>query len=295
MRAYIIGDMAGCCGIWRNRQCEVGSSEWRKARKQFTMDVNAAVEGLRRVGFPDIYVKDLHHQGNNIKSSMLLPGVVYEPGVHLKPIPFLGLLRWANCAVLLGFHARANSEEAFFPYTLHAQIEELKVNSMPIGEAHLIAGLLGEFGIPVNCISGDYATITQAKEAMPWLETLEIPKDRQSSLDQTTGSGTPLIRKRNELRAMVEKSCDPKFSAKKFLFSTPVNFEVSFRTSELADFYNSWGFHQKGNRISWTTKNILNGCEQLMNLLYVPRPLAPVANYFFGMSNFINRQYYRFF
>jgi len=236
MRAYIIADMVGSCGIWRKRQCQVGTSEWRQARRQLTMDVNAAIEGLQRLGYPEIYIKDIHAHGTNLRRKILLPGVMYEPGIHLAPIPLLGRMRWANCAVLLGFHAPAGAEAGFYPHTLREDIEELTVNGNPVGETQMIAALLGDLDIAVTFVSGDGATLEPIKKQIPWVQTLEIPKDRQSNLGTADG-GTTMIRKRNEIRAKIERCCIPKANFKKFRFERPVEFALTFRSEEGARLY----------------------------------------------------------
>lgn len=288
MRAYIIADMVGACGIWRKKQCQVGTKEWREGRKQLTMDVNACIEGLQRLGYTEIMVKDIHGCGTNMKPKGLLPGVLYEPGIHLHPVPLLGQMRWANCAILLGFHARAGTEDAFFPHTLNEKIERISINDLVVGEAELVAALLGEIGVTVNCISGDQALIRQVKNTMPWLDTLVVPKDRQASIGLQDG-GTALIRKRNELRAMVEKSCSPKRQAKKFSFSNPVKIAVRFTSADLAQIHNSWGFRQVDQEISWEASDFLTGFEQMLSLLMVPRQLKKMSNSLFLVTNFYNR------
>src|SRR5258706_15107580 len=113
MRVYIIADMVGSCSISLLKQCQVGTRDWRQARKQFPLDINSAVEGLQRLGYQDIIIKDIHGTGTNVRPEILIPKVRYEPGIFLSPVPILGNVRWASCALLLGFHARAGTPEAF--------------------------------------------------------------------------------------------------------------------------------------------------------------------------------------
>jgi D-amino peptidase len=278
--------MVGACGIWRKRQCQVGTREWLKARVEVTHDVNAAIEGLRRVGYQDIRIKDLHGRGMNLCKRMLNPAGHYESGISLQPIPILGKIEGAHQAVLIGFHARAGTEEAFYPHTFRQDVEDVKINGQSVGEVHLIAAVLGTWGIEVPFVSGDDATVKQAKEFMPWLETLAVPKDRQSCSAAQNSGGTGLIRKRNEMRSLVERSCNrPKSKDRVFHFEEPLNFEIRFQTTQSASFYNSWGLHQTGNLITWQSQNFLSGYQRLIYLLYVPRSLVGVAPYWYRVVN----------
>jgi len=120
------------------------------------------------------------------------------------------------------------------------------------------------------------------------LDTLIVPKDRQASIGLQDG-GTALIRKRNELRAMVEKSCSPKRQAKKFSFANPVKIAVRFTSADLALIHNSWGFRQVDQEISWEASDFLTGFEQMLSLLMVPRQLKKMSNSLFLVTNLFNR------
>lgn len=287
----MIVDFVGCCGIWRKRQCKVGSREWLAARQAVTQDVNAAVEALQRLGYPEIIVKDIHGGGYNLKKAILIPRATYESGIALKPVPLLGKMLWANCAVLLGFHARAGASDGFFAHTFLEEIERVDVNGRPVGEAELMAGLLGELGIPVTCLTGDATTVQQARDLIPWLEILEVPKDRANNL-ALKGGGTNLLRKRNEIRALVERACKPKVTFRRFQFETPTHFRVKFASVDRARFFNSWGMQQVDNEVSWISKDFVTGYRQLVHLLYVPRPLVGLAPSLYKLTSWFNRAIY---
>jgi D-amino peptidase len=45
MHVGIFADIEGSFGIWRMRQCRMGTSEWQYGRECLTKDVNCVIQG----------------------------------------------------------------------------------------------------------------------------------------------------------------------------------------------------------------------------------------------------------
>ena len=65
MHVVVFADIEGAFGVWRMRQCRMGTPEWQYGRQCLTADVNAVVAGAFDGGADQVTVKDTHQMGFN--------------------------------------------------------------------------------------------------------------------------------------------------------------------------------------------------------------------------------------
>ncbi len=178
--ALILADIEGITGVFDKQQCKPGTSAWRAARSLITADVNAAIHGLKAAGVGRIFVRDMHGTGFNILSEKIEDGVQCLQGHHWKPVPLLGTIPDAACAIMIGWHAGPDQQTGFSPHIFHKCIRSLKIDNVPVTEVELFAAVLGEYHIPVTFLTADKIAIERIRGNMPWISTLAIPKQALS-------------------------------------------------------------------------------------------------------------------
>ena len=65
MHVAVFADIEGSFGIWRMRQCRMGTREWQYGRSCLTDDVNHVIHGAFDGGAERVTVKDIHESGFN--------------------------------------------------------------------------------------------------------------------------------------------------------------------------------------------------------------------------------------
>ncbi len=178
--ALIMADIEGIAGVYDKQQCKPGTQAWRMARDLITADVNSAIQGLRKAGVSNIAVKDMHGPGFNIDAEKLESGVSCFQGHFWKPVPLMGVVPAADCAVMIGWHAGPDQQDGFSPHIFHKSLRSLKINGKPVTEVELFSAALGEHGIPAVFLTADKVAIERITMNMPWIKTLEIPKQALS-------------------------------------------------------------------------------------------------------------------
>lgn len=174
-KALILADIEGIIGVHQKTQCTPGRREWKEARHLITADVNAAARGLLGAGFHTITVCDMHGTGFNLLPEELIPHVRCDQGHRWHPVPLIGTLPDADCAVMIGWHA-APDQKGFSPHIFHKALRKLCINGKPVTEVELFAAVLGEHGIPVPFVSAEDVAGDRIKHHMPWIHRFDVPK-----------------------------------------------------------------------------------------------------------------------
>ena len=168
MRVAIWGDMEGISCITKWDQVNAGVAQYAEGRALYTGDVNACVRGAKRAGATSIVVVDGHgaggdHSFNSLLKEQLEPGAEYVFG-H----------RWGCCVepfeqgcdalMLVGAHAMAGTTDAVLSHTMSSSSwHNAFINGRRVGESALAAGVAGAFGVPLVFVSGDEATVREAR------------------------------------------------------------------------------------------------------------------------------------
>ena len=162
-KIYIIADMEGISGIVTQEQVKRGAPEYAEARHLLAGDVNAAIAGAFDAGCTEVVVNDAHASGFNFPMAEMDPRAEYVTGGP-RLTRLLGLDETFDAVVLVGYHARAGTPQAVMDHTMSsANWSRLTVNGLEIGEIGMEAIYAGHFGVPVVFVSGDRATVDEAR------------------------------------------------------------------------------------------------------------------------------------
>ena len=166
MKLYIVADMEGVAGVVSFEQTEGNSADYETARQQYTEEVNSVCVGALEAGVEEIYINDFHGNGRNLIIEKLPPqamvirgGFRPQSGYDLLDDTFSGL-------VLLGAHSRTGSSKGLLPHTYSSKVS-FEIFGQPVGEFDLLSLIAGEKKVPTILISGDSATIEQARTNLP--------------------------------------------------------------------------------------------------------------------------------
>ncbi|MBU3915878.1 M55 family metallopeptidase [bacterium] len=287
MHIAVFADIEGSFGIWRMRQCKMGTAEWQYGRHCLTEDINHVVKGAFDAGADLVTVKDTHEIGFNCLINKLDSRAKYVGGHFIKP-SFYGNVADYDLILYVAIHASSGTENAFFPHTHYGVFSKMLLNGKPVGEMDIYAGYLGEFGIPIGFVSGENIAVEQALKALPWAKSVVVDKHKEA---YTSGekSREYLSRGRQQLRETAAQAVRDIKTMKPLITQGPLTFEAEFRNQELANKFNTWNFKQSDKTVEWKADNMIDGFENLNKLTFYSKRVYPVRRPF----AFLTRCYYR--
>lgn len=163
-KIYISADMEGVVGAVTGDQLGPGGFEYQRFREFMTREVLAAIAAAREEGATEFVVSDSHGNGENLLLEMLPEDITV---VRSWPRP-LGMMQGIDdtfdAAILLGYHAGTTNPQGVRAHTMSsATLADIRLNDRSALEAGINAAIAGHFGVPVIMISGDDATIAEAR------------------------------------------------------------------------------------------------------------------------------------
>ncbi len=287
MNVAVFADIEGSFGIWRMRQCRVGTRQWQYGRECLTEDVNHVIAGAFNGGATSVTVKDTHEMGFNCIVKALDRRARYVGGHYVKPTLY-GPVSTYDLVLYVAIHAAAGTPDAFFPHTHYGIFSEMRINGKIACEMDIYGGYLGEFNIPVGFVSGEDIAVKQALAVLPWARSVVVDKKKQTynaGRDTAAYLAEGRKRLREEAAAAVREASD----MKPLVIPGPLHFEAEMRSQKLADRFNTWGFDQSGRTIAWDAKRMIDGFESLNKLTFFPKKIYP----FRRPMMFLLRNYYR--
>ncbi len=166
---FLITDAEGVGGVCRQDQTEPKDAELRQL---LTGEINAAVDGFLAGGVDEVVVWD-GHDGSQTLSTLT---------IHPKAKLVMGALnasmlmerKWSAVAYV-GQHSKANVKGGVMAHSYSSLgIQVMKLNGKPVGEIDVIAGMAGQFGIPIIFLSGDKAAADELHEIVPNAELVVV-------------------------------------------------------------------------------------------------------------------------
>ena len=235
MKLYISADMEGVAGITAEEQTNpVGQPEYAYSCKLMTGEVRAACEGAKSAGAEAILVNDSHWNMRNIIHEELPSDVILIRGA-MKPLSMnQGLDASFDAAAFVGYHAPGGTQNAVLDHTYtDATLYEVRINGQKCSEARLNAAVAGTFGVPVVFLSGDQHACADAREFLPWAETVEVKQaiGRYAAASLSPEQSRGAIRE-GVARAIHESSAR---RVKPYLFEPPISLEVTFTYTSKCD------------------------------------------------------------
>lgn len=167
LKVYISADMEGVAGAVTGDQLGPGGFEYGRFRAFMTAEVNAAIEAARAMGATEILVSDSHGNGENLLLEEL-PSDIQLIRSWPRPLMMMeGIDESFDAAFLIGYHASTANTEGVRAHTFSsANLTAVRINGIDMMEATVSAAIAGHFGVPVVLISGDDATITEARSLL---------------------------------------------------------------------------------------------------------------------------------
>ncbi len=172
MRVYIMTDLEGVAGVlsWH----DYGAPEHRYyeiGRELTTLEVSAAVQGCVDAGADEILVVDGHGHGA-INQKLLHPAAKLLAG---RPMGYpFGCNETFDAAMMIGQHAKSNTDGGHLSHTGSFAVEELTINEVSVGEMGCNMLFTSYFGVPTVLVSGDVAAAEEARALVPNIETVAV-------------------------------------------------------------------------------------------------------------------------
>ena len=164
LKVYISADMEGVVGAVTGDQLGPSGFEYGRFRQLMTNEVNAAIEAARAMGATEILVSDSHGNGENLLIEDL-PADIQLVRSWPRPLMMMeGIDESFDAAVLIGYHASTTNTQGVRAHTISsASLTAVRLNGVEMMEASINAAIAGDFGVPVVMISGDDATVEEAR------------------------------------------------------------------------------------------------------------------------------------
>lgn len=206
------------------------SDEWKIARKQGALEVNAAADALFSAGADVVALWDNHGGGHNIDPADLDPRItLLDPDLSKPRMYFADDY---DCICYFGYHAMEGTLGGVLAHTMSSKtVQFYKLNGKYIGEIDMDAYIAASHGKPsVFYCAGDIAC-AQAKRAVSGITTV-VTKHEISRNEADFRDNPELFDEiREKIVSAVKLSHDYK------TLSFPAVFEKSFKRVEDADKY----------------------------------------------------------
>lgn len=287
MHIGVFADIEGSFGIWRMRQCRMGTAEWQYGRACLTEDVNHVIKGAFDGGARRVTVKDTHEVGFNCLVNKLDSRAGYVGGHYISPSLF-GNVGDYDLILYVAIHAASGTDKAFFPHTHYGIFSEVKMNGRPVCEMDIYGAYIGEFDTPIGFVSGEDIAVKQALNALPWAKSVVVDKRKEAYTSGET-SRNYLVEGRRLLRETAARAVRDRAQMKPLVETGPLHFDAQFRSQSLADRFNTWGFKQSGARVEWDADSMIEGFEMLNKLTFFPKKIYRYRR----PISFVMRNYFR--
>jgi|SRR5690625_774131 len=174
MKIYIVADGEGISGVVSSEEMHPGGSRFHEFRRLMTMDVNAAIAGAFEAGATEVVVNDAHWSMLNIIYEQLDERAELIRGSN-KSMSMVEQIEHFDGALFIGLHAKVGHSHGVANETLVGpEMNEMRMNGIPIGEVELNAALAGYFDVPVLMVSGDNCLATEAIALFDDIETAVV-------------------------------------------------------------------------------------------------------------------------
>jgi D-amino peptidase len=226
LKVYISADMEGVAGAVTSSQLGPGGFEYGRFREFMTNEVNAAIEAAREMGATEIIVSDSHGNGENLLIDRLPQDIEL---VRSWPRPLMmmeGIDDSFDAAIFIGYHASTTNPEGVRAHTISsANLTAVRLNGVLMMEASINAAIAGDFGVPVVMISGDDATVAEARGLLGDLEGAVVKRSYGFHSARTIMPEASYALIGERVRAALGRLND----FEPYVMDGPVELEISFK------------------------------------------------------------------
>lgn len=230
LRVFISVDMEGITGVTKWSETNIGEHDYEYYRTLMTKEANAAIEGAIAAGATEIVVRDAHDSGCN-----LIPDQLHRDAKLIRswsdgPLSMMeGIDLGFDAAVLIGYHAKANTPNAALKHTMNLRISDLRVNGVSLSEGAWNASIAGYYNVPVVFVSGDKAVCDYSREILGDLETVAV----KEGLGVATLNMHPSVAQ-EQIRQGVTRALSQVEKYKPFTLASEYFVEISFTQEDRA-------------------------------------------------------------
>jgi D-amino peptidase len=231
MKVFISIDMEGTSGLERLEEIFRGLPGFDRFRRLMAGDANAVIQGAIDGGADEIVVSDAHGYMCNIYPDDLVPGIQLKRGARRRWCQMKALDERFDAALLVGYHAKAGTEEAILAHTWITGFRDVRVNGQSVPEPSLNTWLAGALGVPVVMLSGDDYVIDQARPVLGEIEYAQVKK----STGFFSGEHLPLDESRRLLRETAQRAVATASKHQPVRCELPVTIEVDLSSDPVGD------------------------------------------------------------
>ena len=154
-----------------------GTDEWKIAKKQGALEINAAAEALFAAGAEKVDLWDNHGGGKNIDAADLDPRVTLLASDI--PLPRMYFAKDAyDCICFFGYHAMEGTLGGVLAHTMSSKtVQFYKLNGKYIGEIDMDAWIAASLSMPSCFFAGGDIACAQAKRAVPSIVTVMTKRE----------------------------------------------------------------------------------------------------------------------
>ena len=207
------------------------TDQWRIARAQAVLEVNAAAEALFDAGVEKVGLWDGHGGGNNIDPAELDDRISFEC-VDPKLPRFYFADGNYDCICYFGYHTMEGTLGGVLAHTMNSKcVQYYKLNGCYIGEVDMDAYIAAEKGMPSRFFAGGDIACKQAKRAVKEMVTVTTKKELSRN--------EAIFRDNEELFADIKRDIvlAVNTAAEPHRLQFPATFEKSFKRVEDASKY----------------------------------------------------------
>ena len=166
-KIYISADLEGVTGVVTEQQLGTGGFEYERFRRFMTAEVLAAIDGARAAGAVEILVSDSHGNGQNLLIDELPDEVMIVRSWPRRLGMMHGLDSTFDGAVFIGYHSGTSNPEGVRAHTMSSgTLTDVRINNRSVNETIWNAAIAGHLGVPIIAVSGDDATIAEARATL---------------------------------------------------------------------------------------------------------------------------------
>lgn len=229
---YIGVDCEGvACAVGVPGQNLGDGENYKFAKRQATLEANAAAKALFEMGAEEVIVWDNHSTGVNLDYTLLDKRCKIALGSGHKG-RFPRIDETFGGVLFIGYHARENTRESVLAHTYSSvAFQYYKVNGQEVGEMEVDASFAGLYHVPVIFVSSDDKAIIQARKSFPWIETV-ITKDSLSWNSAISKHPEAVC---DEIYERVKIACERIDEMECYCFSEPLHIEIRYKRMDAAN------------------------------------------------------------
>ncbi len=227
-KIYITVDMEGIGQAVSQIQTRPGDSEYEKARKWLTAEVNSCIEGCIEAGAGEIVVADSHWNAQNIIPDELNESAYLIRGFPRPMMLMEGIDNSFDGVMVIGAHAKEGVAGAVISHTVWGtKFFDIKINGISVSETLLNAMIAGEFHVPVIFVAGDQYITEEARKILGNIETV-VTKESMGFFSAKTKHPNKVCK---EIKEKCKSAVLKIKSFKPYKITPPFKMEIVFKNT----------------------------------------------------------------